>query len=405
MCANPEQTLGAAPRFALPIVSACSAGQNADAPGQLSAPAAADDRPGKLELQLTNIWQRVLNRPSIGLTDNFFELGGHSLLALQLFAAIEKEITGGAKVPLALLLKAPTVAQLADALRHEGWSDAWSPLVVIKSGAPGKTPLFLVHAAGGNVLVYQDLARKLAVDQPVYGLQSQGLDGVQPLQSSVAEMAALSIREIQSVQPQGPYLLGGYCMGGTIALEMAQQLKAQGHEVALLALFETYNWSHIGAESLFDQIYFWVQKIEFHWRNFLLLNRTQKRTFFSEKLEALKSRSHIWRGVLRAQLGRNADAKSQHDVALAALWNNNDAVSLAYRASNFDGALVLIKAMKEYAIYKRPGLDLAALAQQGATVHTLPVYPAGMLVEPFVDHLAAALQASLNHAQGAETLG
>ncbi|MEZ4662189.1 MAG: phosphopantetheine-binding protein [Caldilineaceae bacterium] len=108
---------------------------------------------------MANIWQRVLNRPSIALTDNFFELGGHSLLAVQLFAAIEKEITGGAKLPLALLLKAPTVAQLATALRDEGWSDAWSPLVVIKSGEPVKRPLFLVHAAGGNVLYINKIWR------------------------------------------------------------------------------------------------------------------------------------------------------------------------------------------------------------------------------------------------------
>ena len=407
---NPEQILGAMPRVAWPAASqSVDISKPADVadglePEKLSENASDELLPGKLELQLVNIWKKVLNRSAIALTDNFFELGGHSLLALQLFAAIEKEITNGSKLPLALLLKAPTVAQLADALRHEGWSDAWSPLVVIKNGAPEKQPLFLVHAAGGNVLVYQDLARRLEIDQPVYGLQSQGLDGVHPLQSSVEEMAALYVREIQSVQPQGPYLLGGYCMGGTIALEMAQQLKAQGQEVALLALFETYNWANIGSESLFDQIYFWVQKIEFHWRNFLLLNRTQKRTFFQEKLEALRSRSHIWRGVLSAKFGGMNSIDNQQNMALAELWNNNDAVSVAYCTSDFDGEIVLIKAMKEYSIYKRPGLDLSLLARSGAKVHTLPVYPAGMLVEPFVDHLAAALQASLNHAQGAETL-
>lgn len=402
MTVDASQTLGALPTFTLTSrmgnKGAHPQPETVDGNGVYKAATPTS----KLELQLVQIWERVLNRTSIGLTDDFFESGGHSLLALQMFAAIEQEITG-VKLPLALLLKAPTVAKLADALRTQGVATSWSPLTVIKSGAPGRRALFLVHAAGGNVLVYRDLAHKLDADQPVYGLQAQGLDGDQPLLSSVEEMAALYIREIQSVQPHGPYLLGGYCMGGTIALEIAQQLKAQGEEVALLTLFETYNWSRIGAESHFDKLYFWVQKIEFHIRNFLLLNRTQKRTFFHEKLEALKSRSHIWRGVLRTKFGGDTDSTSQHDIAMAELWNNNDAVSLAYSPAPFDGKIVLFQATKEYAIYKRAGLDLANIALQGASVHRLPVYPAGMLVEPFVDRLAAELQTALNHLSNGET--
>ena len=132
-------------------------------------------------------------------------------------------------------------------------------------------------------MIYRDLARHLGPDQPVYGVQAQGLDGKQPFLTRIEGMAAYYINEIQSMRPDGPYFLGGYCMGGTIALEMAQQLHAQGREVVLLALFETYNWANLPAFSLFDKIYYYLQKIEFHGRNIILLDAEEKKIFFSEK--------------------------------------------------------------------------------------------------------------------------
>ncbi len=107
-------------------------------------------------------------------------------------------------------------------------------------GASDTAPFFCVHPVGGNVLAYAELARLLGSDQPFYGLQARGLDGTVPPAESVEEMAAEYVKAIRSVQPAGPYRLGGWSMGGVIAYELARQLRAAGEQVALLALIDSY---------------------------------------------------------------------------------------------------------------------------------------------------------------------
>jgi thioesterase domain-containing protein len=114
---------------------------------------------------------------------------------------------------------------------------ALTPLVPIQTG-PG-IPFFCVHGAGGNVLNFRDLARRLGADQAFYGLQARGVDGSKPL-DSVTEMADLYLSEIAKVSPSGPYLLGGYSAGGIVAFEMAQRLASAGHTVPLLVLLDTF---------------------------------------------------------------------------------------------------------------------------------------------------------------------
>ena len=190
-----------------------------------------------LEFQLTRIWEAALNIQPIGVRDDFFKLGGHSLLAVRLFALIEKGL--GRRLPLAMLFQGATVEHLASLLRQRAESIPWSPLVEIQSSG-SKPPFFCVHPAGGNVLCYVDLARHLGPEQPFYGLQSRGLDGEQEPHTQVEAMAAHYIEALRAVQPEGPYFLGGWSMGGIVAFEMAQQLRAQGQEVALLALLDTW---------------------------------------------------------------------------------------------------------------------------------------------------------------------
>lgn len=192
----------------------------------------------EIEKKLIAVWSEILNHPQIGIYDNFFELGGHSLLAVKLFAEMEKQF--GKNLPLSVLFQAPTICQLADVVQRAEETVSWSPLVTIQAGDFKKLPLFCVHGAGFNVLIYRDVARNLGADQPVYGLQARGLDGNRPVHLSFESIAADYIREIQTVQPEGPYMLGGLSNGGNIALEMAQQLRQQGQEVILLALFDTY---------------------------------------------------------------------------------------------------------------------------------------------------------------------
>ncbi|PSF38570.1 non-ribosomal peptide synthetase, partial [Aphanothece hegewaldii CCALA 016] len=186
-----------------------------------------------LEQQLSIMWSEVLELNSIGIRDNFFEIGGHSLLAVQLMSLIKQQF--GQNLPLATLFQYPTIEQLASLLRQEANLSLHSPLVSIQPKGT-KPPLFFVHPVGGMVLCYFDLAQQLGTEQPFYGLQAGNLDKM----NSVEEMAQYYLEAIQTVQPQSPYLIGGWSFGGLVAYEIAQQLQKQGETVSFLGLIDTH---------------------------------------------------------------------------------------------------------------------------------------------------------------------
>ncbi|MEH2165185.1 MAG: amino acid adenylation domain-containing protein [Nostoc sp.] len=190
-----------------------------------------------VEQQLQQIWSEVLKLPTVGVKDNFFTLGGHSLLAVLLMAQISRHFRKN--LPIATLFSSPTIEQLASCLRSKTHSLPWSPLVAIQSGSD-KRPFFCVPGVGGNVIYLYELARHLGSSQPFYGLQARGLDGESEPFTQLEEIASYYIEAIQTVQPTGPYLLGGHSFGGVVAFEMATQLHKQGHEVALLAMIDAF---------------------------------------------------------------------------------------------------------------------------------------------------------------------
>jgi amino acid adenylation domain-containing protein len=191
-----------------------------------------------LEFQLMEIWQEILNLTPIGIHDNFFDLGGHSLLAVGLIARIQRQFDR--QLSLATLFQGATIADLAQILRSDTPADAHSStLMTLQPGNPARQPLFFVHPGGGTVLSYLELTRHLDPDQPVYGLESLNLDDGQPLHTKVEDMAAHYIQVIQTVQPQGPYQIGGWSFGGLVAYEIAQQLQSQGHTVSTVILLDT----------------------------------------------------------------------------------------------------------------------------------------------------------------------
>jgi thioesterase domain-containing protein/acyl carrier protein len=354
------------------------------------------------EEALAKIWGNLLGIQEVGIHDSFFDLGGSSLVAVRLFDQIERRF--GVKLPLATLFDAPTVAQQAALLGEVDLpvrqtpkaAQGWSPLVTIQPQGT-RPPLFCVHAAGGNVLIYRDLARHLGQDQPVYGLQAQGLDGKQPVLGRVEEMAALYVREIQMVQPHGPYLLAGYCMGGTVALEMAQQLAAAGEKVVFLGLFETYNWRNMQLSSLGDAVVFFYQKLEFHLRNFMQLNREGKKTFFDEKLKVAQSRKQVVAGMILARLGWLRGRYAVADLLPAKVWEVNDQAALDYVPRLYAGKITHFRPAKEYRCHMGPALGWDPWAAEVET-HRVAAYPAGMLVEPFVAGLAEHVQDCIERA-------
>jgi aspartate racemase len=188
-----------------------------------------------VELKLALIWEKVLGVQSIGIQDNFFDLGGHSLLAVRLFAQIEE--TFNQKLPLSTLLQAPTIEQLAQWLHQSDSSEIQESLVPLRSGH-GKPPLFFIHDGDGETMLYLNLVRQLSPEHPVYGIQPYRRKGYPILHTRIREMVAYYIEKMRSIQPEGPYLVGGLCAGGVLAFEIARQIQRQGQKVALVALID-----------------------------------------------------------------------------------------------------------------------------------------------------------------------
>lgn len=345
--------------------------------------------------QLTEIWEELLGVEPIAPDQNYFDLGGDSSLAVLLFVKIEKVFN--VKLPIFTLFEAPTIEELAQVLRRDTGPAAWSPLVTIQPNG-ARPPFFCMHGAGGNVLIYRALSQLVGPDQPFYGLQSQGLDGSMSPLTKIEDMAGLYLKEIRRVQPNGPYFLGGYCMGGTIAYEVAQRLQEQGQKVALLALFDTTDWSKIPRLGFWNTSYINCEKFMFHVANFFRLDPEGRSKFFSEKVQALRNRIPVWRGAVRARFDKSAAGTASEPVILAKIWQGNDRACLEYQPKPYPGVLTDFRPMKQYALFDRQDAKWDQLAQGGHNVVVLPVYPAGMLVEPFVRHLALALRTSINAA-------
>jgi amino acid adenylation domain-containing protein len=188
------------------------------------------------EIQLLPVWESVLGVSPIGVEDNFFELGGHSLLVVKLLNAVRAAT--GKQLPIASLFQGPTIARQAALLDQQEADLPWTPLVPIRTTG-ARPPFFCVHGGFASIFCFADLARELGPDQPFYGLQPRGLyDGQLPLRS-VPDMAARYVEAIREVQPHGPYYVGGYCMGGLVARQMALLLSDAGEEVALTVMLDS----------------------------------------------------------------------------------------------------------------------------------------------------------------------
>jgi len=195
----------------------------------------ADEIKNPVEFLLSEIWVEVLGLTKVGLHDNFFELGGHSLLAVRLFLEIERSFNRS--LPLASIFKAPTIKALA-AMICDANAVSHSDCLVVLQEKGDKPPLFCVSGYEGHTFVFRQLARYLGDEQPVYGLHYPGLEGEQTPLDRIENIAVEFIRSIRRIQPRGPYQLCGYCFGGLVVYEMAQQLVRQGQTVGTLVLFD-----------------------------------------------------------------------------------------------------------------------------------------------------------------------
>jgi aspartate racemase len=350
-----------------------------------------------LEQLLTQLWKRILGVRHVGLGDDFFDLGGHSLAAVHLFAEIER--LTGKNLPLATLFQASTVGELAEILRKDGWSPPWSSLVPINPGG-SQLPLFLVHGAEGNVLLYRQLARYLGPDQPVYGFQSQGLNGDGSFHTSIEEMASHYVRELVALQPSGPYRLGGYCLGGTIAFEMAQQLQAQGERVSLVAMLDTYNPNTVPRSRLRAMILLLLlQDVWFHGANFCLAGNKDRWNFVREKWDVALARFGIRLHALYHALCVGSSTKMQNSYPHLHVKRVNDQAASRYMPRPYSGRVVVIEPKTNFLGLDDPSLGWGEVVHDGLEIRKIPIYPKGMLVEPFVRMLAQELIVCLREAE------
>jgi amino acid adenylation domain-containing protein len=372
------------------------------------------------EKTLVKIWQEALSLDEVGINDDFFELGGQSLSAVTVVTKIEQAFD--TRLPLASLIEAPTIRQLAELVSGNRPSRSWSALVALeKSG--NKPPIFLFHSHGGNILEYYPLARRLSKDskskgkdedkdRPVYALQSRGLDGSIIEEPRVEEMASYYLKEIRSVQPHGPYYLGGFCLGGMLALEAAQQLQREGEPADLVFMINapTANYLHYPPETNFIKRFFyqWHSRLALEWS--YLSNRSQgSRTAYlwargKRVKEVCQVRAEMFWDKL---VNRGTRRAAQHSLAyhLEHLAIAYDRAWEAYEPKPYEGRVLQIRAGRQpLGIRPDPTLGWSELLAGEFTVETIPGFRQNLLDEPAVGSLASSIQSIVNECENLNTL-
>ena len=388
-----------------PFLEAARMADNSEDPSLESQPDMAGESSAKAGYQrIAEMWEKLLSVKSVGPDDNYFALGGDSLSAVRFLNQIEKNF--GKRIPFASMVEFPTPSKLADYLQlpdgnsqsvsnieskapsqaQESSAEARSTLVELNSGGD-LPPLFCMHAADGYVLIFRALCEKLNPNRSIFGLQSPALFG-EPIES-IEALAARYVSDIRRQRPHGPYHLAGYCMGGTIALEVAQQLKAAGEEVQSLICIETYNWhtSLAASKSRWVKFVYTMQKIDFHFRNFWMLSFKLKRQFLKAKLQAAWRRRKVW-------FSKRTQETATGEMTFAEIWCRHDEAAEEYKPVDYDGLLTLIRARKDYARYADQPFPIADEGQ--VELHRLRAYPAGMMAEPFATELAELVEQILD---------
>lgn len=350
-----------------------------------------------LEAQLLAIWQRLLELPAIGMTDDFFALGGHSLMAVRLTAEIEKEF--GLKLPLSILFQTPTPARLAAYIQDWcketalGTEIPYSPLVPIQPNG-SQPPFFCVHGIGGSVLRYSALANFMGEDQPFYGLEALPGRSDKEVYGSVEALARYYIKAIQTIQPEGPYYLGGYSFGGTIAYEMAGQLTTQGHSIGLLGVFDFpapkqgYEVPHVNLIFLGGL----AKNLPNWWRDFVGFGIGGRLERIRRKLEAY---THLRRNKGKITLSYFEKDITQAPHEVQGLLKQLFQALVNYQPKPYAGKVAVFQASRQPLICSYdPTLCWDKLAKGGVDVYSIAGAHHNLIDEPQVQVLANCLRAA-----------
>jgi thioesterase domain-containing protein/acyl carrier protein len=350
----------------------------------------------EIERRLVKIWEEVLSVSHIGTHDNFFDLGGHSLLAVRMFARLEE--SQGIRLPLATLFRAPTIEGLAGVIGQGEVPASRRSLVPIQSGG-NEPPLFGVPGVGGNVLCYSDLARLTGPDRPFYGLQSRGFDGKDKPLTRIEDIAAAFLEEVREVQPNGPYNLLGACMGGVVAFEMAQQLRAVGQEVGHLVLLESWlpgpasgQPPRLGPRAL-AVVNLLATRLQLYAKTLTELRGRQRLHYLRER----------WRAFKQVLAQRDVFRGDRSDLYLRTVMQANLLALSQYEPRVYPGSAVLFRAAeREVPAEGDRRLLWRQLISGGLHTYTIPGADSGMmLVEPAVRTLARQLKTCIEFGEPA----
>lgn len=363
------------------------------APSLASAPAFTAAAPrDALEWRLTELWEETLRVRPIGVTDNFFDLGGHSLLAVQLFDRIAQAV--GKELPVAVLYQAPTIAQLAALLRRDDWTPPWNALVPIRPQGQ-RPPLFLAPPAASTVLRFNHLVQKLDPAWPVYGLAYRGMDEGRDVNAvphdELVEMAAYHLAQVRKLQPHGPYYLAGICFGAHLLFEMAQQLRAAGEPIALLAVLDAAPPAN-GPDWDFEHMSWYVPRERYHrvrrlreeWERGKFLRTLWNVAQYTVEQKVRYHFDPVWR---RTRPAFTAHCRAEH----------------FYRAAPLAGRLLLLQS--EELLRRKNYLERWRSLVVGDFMHGVIArsHRETLLHEPHVSRLAEALSRGLDEALASQT--
>ncbi|HML76549.1 MAG TPA: amino acid adenylation domain-containing protein [Anaerohalosphaeraceae bacterium] len=335
-----------------------------------------------MERILADVWQDMLGIDTVYLDDNFFHLGGHSLLAAKLFYRLEERFQ--IDLPLGLIFEAPTIRQLADCLRKHRHESISKTLVQIQPGRL-KQGIFYLPGVGGHTLNFYHLAHLLTIPLSQYGLNLPGLNGNPTILHTIEEMAAYFIREIQQVQPEGPYWLCGFSMGGRIAYEMALQLTTQGHNVAFLGILGT-------SAPGFPKAYSWkpAHYLERFWK-FCGLS-------LNEKVRYLQSQRQ-YKKLRKQRQTAQKDGWNIHEFPnYRKLYQAGLEAFFRYQTrQRYDGDIVLFREMKDFNLldkemYNHPTFGWDQFITGQIRVHDIDCIHPNILNQPHVQTCAVLLE-------------
>jgi thioesterase domain-containing protein/acyl carrier protein len=343
------------------------------------------------EKLIAAIWGTLLEIKNISVEENFFELGGHSLIAIEVMTRIEK--LTGRKLPPSILFQYSTISKLASVLDNKYEINQWKSLVPIKPSGT-KTPLYIVHGAGLDVLVFNSITHHLDADQPVYGLKAKGKDGDADTIETIEEMAYFYITEMIRQNPFGPYALLGFSAGAVLTFEMARQLISMGRKIKMLGNID-FEVAEIKKDSS------WNEKIrrniiEFFPRILQVLSafiRHPKKAF---KFQAMCTRLRYETLLSKLGLDRKTELKGlYHNIGIA--MQKFEIALKKYTINPLDVRLHLFSTeIKVYYLKDKKYLGWQPYALKGIEIHKVPGDHDDMLLSPNDKEFADILQRVLD---------